>query len=59
MSGGRFSPPRPYGEGPGVGLSVGVAGSLKGLLKRRPPHPLPPPAPGLTRGKDGEGNKGG
>ena len=53
MSGGVVhSPPRPYGEGPGVGFSVGVTGSFKGLLKRHAPHPLPPPR------KDGEGIEG-
>ena len=47
-----LSPPRSYGEGPGVGLSGVVEASPRGLRKRSAPHPLPPPR------KDGEGSSG-
>jgi hypothetical protein len=47
----RFSPPRSYGEGPGVGLLRAVDDGFGGLRKLNAPHPLPPPR------EDGEGKR--
>ena len=38
-----FSPPRSYGEGPGVGLFGTRYGLPRGFRNRGAPHPLPPP----------------